>query len=52
MSIMRKGPCPEWPVIKVLYAGKGGELIGSTRLTNMVEGNEKADPHGLAVVHP
>lgn len=37
----------------ILHAGQGSEeLIGSTRLTNMVEGKEAADPHGLAVVQP
>lgn len=52
MSIMQPGPHLGVAVIKVLHAGKGGELIGITLLTNMVEGNETADPHGLAVVHP
>lgn len=47
-----KGSTPGVAVIKVLHAGKGGELIGITRLTNMVDGKETADPHGLAVVHP
>jgi hypothetical protein len=47
-----KGSTPGVAVIKVLHAGKGGELIGITRLTNMVEGKETADPHGLAVVQP
>ena len=47
-----KGSTPGVAVIKVLHAGKGGELIGITRLTNMVEGKEAADPHGLAVVQP
>ncbi len=37
---------------KNFHAGKGGNELGSTRLTNMVDGKEAADPHGLAVVHP
>ncbi len=47
-----KGSTPGLAVIKVLQAGKGGEVIGISRLTNMVDGQETADPHGLAVVHP
>jgi hypothetical protein len=47
-----KGSTPGLAIIKVLHAGKGGELIGLTRLTSMVDGKETADPHGLAVVHP
>lgn len=39
-------------MIKVLHAGKGGELIGITPLINIGEGSETADPHGLAVVQP
>ena len=47
-----KGSTPGLAVIKVLHAGKGGEVIGITRITHMVDGKETADPHGLAVVHP
>jgi hypothetical protein len=47
-----KGSTPGVAVIKVLDGGKSGELVGITRLTNMVDGKETADPHGLAVVHP
>lgn len=36
----------------ILHAGKGGELLGITRRTNIVDGKEVTDPHGLAVVHP
>jgi hypothetical protein len=46
-----KGSTPGVAVIKVLEGGKNGEFIGITRITNMVEGQETADPHGLAVVH-
>ncbi|MCA9457987.1 MAG: hypothetical protein H6750_19365 [Nitrospiraceae bacterium] len=37
---------------KIFHAGKGGELIGITLLTNMVDGKESAAPYGLAVVQP
>ncbi len=37
--------------IKVLDDGKSGELLGITRLTNMVDGKRTADLQGLAVVH-
>jgi hypothetical protein len=47
-----KGSTPGVAVIKVLDGGKSGELLGITRLTNMVDGKETADPHGIAVVHP
>lgn len=46
-----KGSTPGVAVIKVLDGGKRGKLMGITRLTNMVEGQETADPHGLAVVN-
>lgn len=47
-----KGSTPGVAVIRVLDGGKSGEVVGMTRLTNMVEGKETADPHGLAVVQP
>lgn len=46
-----KGSTPGVAVIKVLDGGKTGELVGISRLTNMVNGKETADPHGIAVVH-
>lgn len=47
-----KGSTPGLAVIKVVDAGKSGEVIGIARLTHMVDGKETADPHGLAVVGP
>jgi hypothetical protein len=46
-----KGSTPGVAVIKVLDGGKSGELAGISRITNMVNGKETADPHGIAVVH-
>jgi hypothetical protein len=55
MFIMPNNPLPMWPLsgyCRVLDGGESGEVVGITRITNMVEGKETADPHGLAVVYP
>lgn len=44
-----KGSTPGVGVIKVTNGGKGGEFIGISRITNMKEGKETADTHGIAV---
>jgi len=44
-----KGSTPGVGVIKVTDGGKGGEFVGVARITNMKEGKETADTHGLAV---
>jgi hypothetical protein len=36
-------------VIKVTDGGKGGELIGIARISNMKDGKEAADSHGIGV---
>lgn len=44
-----KGSTPGVGVIQVTKGGKGGEFIGLSRITNMKDGKETADTHGLAV---
>jgi len=44
-----KGSTPGVGVIKVNDGGKSGEFVGVARITNMKEGKETADTHGLAV---
>ncbi len=46
------GSTPGIGVIKVRDDGKGGEFMGVSRITNMKDGRETADPHGLAVRSP
>ena len=36
-------------MIKVTNGGKGGEFVGVARISNMKDGKETADTHGLAV---
>jgi hypothetical protein len=36
-------------VIKVSDDGKRGEFVGVARITNMKEGKETADSHGIGV---
>lgn len=43
-----KGSSPGIAVIKVTDGGKGGEFLGVARLSNMRDGKETADPHGIA----
>jgi hypothetical protein len=43
------GSTPGVGVVKVSGGGKGGELIGVARLSNMKDGKETADVHGIAV---
>jgi hypothetical protein len=44
-----KGSTPGVGVIRVTNGGKGGEVVGISRITNMKEGKETADTHGIAV---
>ncbi len=44
-----KGSSPGVAVIKVTGGGKGGKLVGIARVSNMKNGKETADPHGIAV---
>ena len=44
-----KGSTPGVGVIKVTNGGRGGEFVGIARITNMKDGKETADTHGLAV---
>ncbi len=44
-----KGSTPGVGVIKVTGAGKAGELVGIAKITNMKDGKETADTHGIAV---
>ncbi len=44
-----KGSTPGVGVIKVIEGGKGGEFVGIARITNMKDGKETADTHGLGV---
>ncbi|MDA0739604.1 MAG: hypothetical protein O2999_13310 [Nitrospirae bacterium] len=46
-----KGSTPGVAVLKVLQEGKSGEVVGIAPLTNKANGNETADPHGIAVVN-
>jgi hypothetical protein len=43
------GSTPGVGVVKVTDGGKGGELVGVARVSNMKDGKETADPHGIAV---
>ena len=44
-----KGSTPGVGVITVTDGGKGGEFVGIARITNMKDGKETADTHGIAV---
>lgn len=44
-----QGSTPGVGVIKVMEEGKNGQFIGVDRITNMKDGKEPADPHGIAV---
>lgn len=44
-----KGSTPGVGVIKVTGNGKGGEFVGIARISNMKDGKETADAHGIAV---
>lgn len=44
-----KGSTPGVGVIKVTEGGKGGQFVGIARITNMKDGKETADTHGLGV---
>ncbi len=44
-----QGSTPGVGVIKVTGGGKGGEFVGVARITNMKDGKETADTHGVAV---
>ena len=44
-----KGSTPGVGVIKVTSGGKSGEMVGIAKVTNMKDGNETADVHGIAV---
>lgn len=44
-----KGSTPGVGVIKVTNGGKGGEFVGVARITNLKDGKETADTHGVAV---
>jgi hypothetical protein len=44
-----KGSTPGVGVIKVTDDGKGGQFVGVARITNMKDGKETADTHGIAV---
>ena len=44
-----KGSTPGVVVIKVTDGGKGGQIVGTARITNMKDGQETADTHGVAV---
>lgn len=43
------GSTPGVGIVKVTGGGGGGELIGVARVSNMKDGKETADPHGIAV---
>jgi hypothetical protein len=44
-----KGSTPGVGVIKVVDGGKGGQFVGVARITNMKDGKETADTHGIGV---
>lgn len=46
-----KGSTPGVAVLRVSNGGKSGEMVGIAPLSNMVDGKETADPHGIAVVN-
>jgi hypothetical protein len=43
------GSTPGIGVVMVTGGGKGGQLVGVARVSNMKDGKETADPHGIAV---
>lgn len=43
------GSTPGVGVVKVFSGGRSGEFIGVGRVSNMKDGKETADPHGIAV---
>ena len=43
------GSTPGVGVVMVTGGGKSGELVGVARVSNMKDGKETADPHGIAV---
>jgi hypothetical protein len=43
------GSTPGVGIVKVTGGGKGGEFVGVGRVSNMKDGKETADPHGIAV---
>ena len=46
-----KGSTPGIMVIKVTHGGRNGEVAGIVKISNMKNGKETADPHGIAVRH-
>jgi hypothetical protein len=44
-----KGSTPGVGVIKVTVGGRSGEFVGIAKISNMKEGKETADTHGIAV---
>lgn len=44
-----KGSTPGVAVVKVTANGKSGEVVGIARISNMKDGKETADTHGIAV---
>jgi hypothetical protein len=44
-----KGSTPGIMVIKVTNGGRSGEVVGIAKVSNMRNGKETADPHGIAV---
>lgn len=44
-----KGSTPGLMIIKVKDGGRSGEVVGIVGISNMKNGKETADPHGLAV---
>jgi hypothetical protein len=43
------GSTPGVGVVKVPCGGKGGELVGVARVSNMKDGKKTADPHTIAL---
>ncbi|MBI5776307.1 MAG: hypothetical protein HY444_02865 [Nitrospirae bacterium] len=43
------GSTPGVGVVKVIGGGRSGEFVGVGRVSNMKDGKETADPHGIAV---
>jgi hypothetical protein len=43
------GSTPGVGVVKVSASGRSGEFVGVARVSNMKDGKETADPHGIAV---
>ena len=44
-----KGSTPGILVIKVQNNGKSGSVVGVAGVSNMKNGKETADPHGIAI---